>query len=181
MPQGTSASWYALRQQSGKAADRIAQLEADTATSHQELVSKIQEYGAVDFIIVDAPPRIAEITRAILVLADVCIVPVAASAAEIWATSDIITLIEEAKGVKTIVARMLWTRYRGNTKLAQTLSELANKELGLMSMSTTLGMRVAYMEALGQGLTVTEMSDQSAKAEGKALAEETIKLLRKKK
>jgi hypothetical protein len=58
---------------------------------------------------------------------------------------------------------------------------MAAKELGLAALDTTLGMRVAFVEALGDGLTVTELSDQAAKAEGIALVEETIKLLRKKK
>lgn len=122
----------------------------------------------------------AELTRAILVLADLCLIPVGASAAEIWATSDLLALIEEAKQVKPVNARMVWTRYRGHTRLAQELSELATKELGLDALSTTLGMRVAYMEALGGGLTVGELSEPSAKAEVKSLIDEIQKLLRKK-
>jgi hypothetical protein len=42
-------------------------------------------------------------------------------------------------------------RATGHTRLAQELSELATKELGLVALSTALGMRVAYMEALGGG------------------------------
>jgi chromosome partitioning protein len=103
---------------------------------------------------------------------------VGASAAEIWATSDLLELIEEAKKVKPVNARMVWTRYRAHTKLAQELSELATKELGLSALSTSLGLRVAYMEALGVGLTVAEMSEPSAKAEAKSLIEEIQKLLR---
>jgi chromosome partitioning protein len=99
--------------------------------------------------VLDGPPRIAELTRAILVLADLCLIPVGASAAEIWATSDLLALVEEAKQVKPVNARMVWTRYRPHTRLAQELSELATKELGLVALSTALGMRVAYMEALG--------------------------------
>ena len=75
---------------------------------------------------------------------------------------------------------MIWTRYRAATKLAQGLSEFASDQLGLETLPTSLGMRVAYMEALGEGLTVTEMTDQAARSEGAALVEETIKLLRKK-
>ena len=56
----------------------------------------------------------------------------------------------------------------------------ATKELGLVALSTTLGMRVAYMEALGGGLTVGELSEPSAKAEAKSLVDEIQKLLRKK-
>ena len=176
MPQGTSASWFAVR----KGADKVDNLVVDTVTNHRELIEKVERYQDADFIVLDGPPRIAELTRAILVLADLCLIPVGASAAEIWATSDLLALIEEAKQVKPVNARMVWTRYRGHTRLAQELSELATKELGLVALSTTLGMRVAYMEALGGGLTVGELSEPSAKAEVKSLIDEIQKLLRKK-
>jgi chromosome partitioning protein len=175
MPQGTSASWFSVREQSGKTGN----LTADTAINHKELVTKVERYQDADYIVLDGPPRIAELTRAILVLADLCLVPVGASAAEIWATSDLLTLIEEAKKVKQVKARMIWTRHRPHTKLAHQLSEQVAKELGLAALVTTTGMRVAYMQALGEGLTVAELAEPSAKAEVIALTAEVIKLLKK--
>lgn len=178
MPQGTSASWFAVREQAQK--PLFGSLMADTATNHRELVAKVKQYADADYIVLDGPPRIAELTRAALVLADLCLVPVGASKAEIWATSDILELIEEAKQVKPINARMVWTRHRPHTRLAQELTELAAKELGLPALQSTLGMRVAYMEALGSGLTAAEMSEPNARAEVESLANEVKKLLRKK-
>ena len=175
MPQGTSASWFAVRQQTNRAGNLVA----DTAANHRELVAKVEQYQDADFIVLDGPPRIAELTRAILMLADLCLIPVGASAAEIWATSDLLVLVEEAKKVKPVNARMVWTRYRPHTRLAQELSEMATKELGLKALGAKLGMRVAYMEALGEGLTVAELSEPSARAEAKFLAAEVQKLLRK--
>ena len=174
MPQGTAASWYSVREQAGKASNLVA----DTATNHRELVAKVEQYQDADFIVLDGPPRIAELTRAILVLADLCLIPVGASAAEIWATADLLALVEEATKVKEINARMIWTRHRPHTRLAQDLSELAAKELGLVALTTTLGMRGAYMQALGEGLTVAELYEPSAKAEIKSLTEEIQTLLR---
>jgi chromosome partitioning protein len=175
MPQGTSASWYAVRQQAGKAGNLVA----DTASTHRELVTKVQQHSDAAYIVLDGPPRIAELTRAILVLADLCLVPVGASAAEIWATGDVLALMEEAKKVKSINARMIWTRHRAHTRLAQELTEQADKELGLPAMRSALGMRVAYMEALGAGLTVSELSDPNAKAELYFLIAEIQRILRK--
>ena len=174
MPQGTSASWYAVRHQAGKAGALIA----DTATSYRELVSKVEQYADADYIVLDGPPRIAELTRSALVLADICLIPVGASAAEIWATGDILALIEEASKVRPVNARMVWTRYRPNTLLARGLTELAKKELGLQALGTSLGMRVSYMEALGEGLTVAELADPSAKVEVKSLVNEVKQLLK---
>ena len=176
MPQGTSASWFAVRQQTNRAGNLVA----DTAANHRELVAKVEQYQDADFIVLDGPPRIAELTRAILVLADLCLVPVGASKAEIWATSDLLELVKEAKKVKPVKARMVWTRHRPHTKLAQELFDLAAKELGLVALSTSLGFRVAYIQALGEGLTVAELAEPSAKAEVKSLAKEVKTLLRKK-
>ena len=177
MPQGTSASWYAVRQQ----ADREGSLKLETASTHRELLTIVERHADADYLVLDGPPRIAEVTRAVLVLADLCLIPVGASAAEIWATGDILSLIEEAGKVKKVEARMIWTRYRSNTKLAQGLTELATKDLGLVPLATKLGLRVAYIEALGAGLTGAEMADHSARDEVKSLTAEVIKLLKKKK
>jgi chromosome partitioning protein len=174
MPQGTSASWFAVRQQKG----RQGKLQADTALTHKDLIDKVKQYQEADYIILDGAPRAAEMTKAILILADLCLIPVGASAAEIWATSDILQLIGEASKVKEVKARMLWTRYRAHTRLAQELSGLAVNELGLDTLTASTGMRVAYMEALGEGLTVTELSDSSAKDEIKAITAEVLKLIK---
>lgn len=178
MPQGTSASWFAVRQSSPKQSDRLI---ADTASSHTELVEKLEQHKGVDYVVLDSPPRIAEMTRAILILSDFCIVPVGASTAEIWATTDILTLIDEANKVKPVDARMVWTRYRPNTKLAQELTALAATELTIPPMHSRICMRVSYMEALGEGMTAVETGDQLAKQEVTGLVDETLAILRKRK
>ena len=117
-------------------------------------------------------------TRAALVLADLCLVPVGASVAEIWATSDVLELVEQAKKVRPVDVRMVWTRHRPHTKLAKELTALATQELGLPILKTALALRVAYPEALGSGLTVAEMPDANAKAELRELIAEIRKIIR---
>ena len=179
MPQGTSASWYAMRQQAGKAGGTDTNLVADTAADHRELIQKAEQYAkTADYIVLDGPPRIAEMTRAILMLADLCLVPVGASVAEIWATADLLNIIEQAKKVREIDARMIWTRHRSFTNLAKELTEQATSELGLPILKTALALRVAYPEALGAGLTVAEMPDQNARMEMRFLVAEIKRILR---
>lgn len=174
MPQGTSASWYAVRQQAGKAGNLLS----DTAENHQELIAKLEQYQDADYIVLDGPPRIAEMTRAIVMLADVCLVPVGASVAEIWATADVLTILEQAKKVRPIDARMIWTRHRSFTNLAKELTEQAHAELGLPILKTPMALRVAYTEALGAGLTVAEMPDTNARIELRYLVAEVRRLVR---
>ena len=168
IPQGTSASWFAVRRDAGRAGN----LTTDVARDHRELIAKVAKHQASDYIVLDGPPRLAEMTRAILMLADKCLLPVGASLAEVWATSDVLAIIEEARRVRKIDARIVWTRHRPHTNLARDLAEQAKAELGLPIMATTLGLRVAYPEALGTGLTVAEVGDAAARDEVQALVAE---------
>ncbi len=175
MPQGTSASWAAVRTQAGRA----GRLQAETVSNHRDLVDRVERlHGTVDYIIIDGPPRLAEMSRAIIVLSDLCLVPVTASAAEIWATSDLLTLLNDARTIRKVDARLLWTRYRSYTRIAKELSEEAEKTLGLPAMKTTLGYRVAYAEALGLGRTAAEMGDAEARAEVVGLVVEIRRIMK---
>ena len=130
----------------------------------------------------DGPPRIAEMTRAALILSHLALIPLSASAAEIWATSDLLGTIQEAKQVKPIVdARLIWTRFRGSTKSAQELSAAAQRELGLKEIKSKLGYRVAFSEALARGLTVAEWPDRTARVEMQAVCNEISQIVRGKK
>jgi chromosome partitioning protein len=181
VPQATAASWAALRQQTGRDRDLVIRLAADIAEDHRELISKIEEAKkAADFVVIDGAPRLAEVSRAMLVMADLVLVPVGASAAEIWATQDLKALLQEASKVKRINARLVWTRLRPATRLAKDLTERATKELGLRALNTALSLRVAYIEALGAGLTAAELADQEARQEVEALVAEVRALLRRK-
>lgn len=175
MPQGTSASWAALRMQ----AKPQGRLVADTAPGHRELVAKVDALrGQVDYIVLDGPPRIAEMTRAILALSDLALIPIGASPAEIWATSDMVAQVQDVQRVHKLPVRILWTRFRAYTKLAQELAAEADKALGLPAMKSALGYRVAYAEALGNGQTAAEGQDPNARSEVVALTVEVKRMLR---
>lgn len=174
MPQGTSASWAAIR-----LADKPESLTIATASSHQELVQAVKRLDAEhDYLVLDGPPRIAEMTRAALILSHLSLIPMGASAAEIWATSDLLSTIHEAREVKpTVDARILWTRFRGSTKSAQELSHAAQGELGLKELRAKLGYRVAFSEALARGMTVAEWPERTARVEMQAVAKEISQII----
>ena len=174
-PQGTAASWASLRQ----GLENRPPLRAYTASTHRELVAITSKLaGTVDWIVFDGPPRIAEMSRAILALSDLALVPVGASPAEVWATADVLPLIEEAKKLRPVQARLIWTRFRPYTRLAQDLEVQATKELGLKPLRAHLGFRVAYAEALGSGLTAAEVGDPAARDEVAAMVSEVQRLAR---
>ena len=174
MPQATSASWASIRQQEN--------ITTVTASDHIHLIAEIERFNeSHDFIVIDAPPRIAEITKVALMLSDLCLVPLGASAAEIWATSDLLKIIDAAKAHKPeIDVRIIWNRFRASTRSAQELSEVAHKELKLKELKTKLGYRVAYSEALARGMTAAEWPDKEARKESKAFGKEIEHILRTK-
>jgi len=178
LPQGTSASWYAVR----KSEVPPANLTLATARDYRELVSCAGELSKDHrYLIIDAPPRIAEMTRAIVAMSALSLVPLGASAVEIWSTADLLQTINEARHYRSdIDARIVWNRYRGNTREALEVSEAARKELGLKELATRLGYRVAYSEALARGLSVDEWLDRAAHAEILALAAEVKSILKEK-
>ena len=176
LPQGTSASWYAVR----KSEAPPENLTLATAGDYRELVTRAKELAADHrYIIIDAPPRIAEMTRAIIIMSTLCLVPLGASAAEIWSTADLLKTIDAARGYRAGVdVRIVWNRFRAHTREAIDLSEAARKELGLKELATRLGYRVAYSEALARGLAVNEWLDHNAHAEIVALAAEVKGILK---
>jgi len=119
-----------------------------------------------------------EMTRAIIILSHLCLIPLGASAAEIWSTCDLLTTIDEAKNFKPDVdARVLWTRYRAYTKEARELSEAVDTELKLKGLAARIGYRVAYSEALARGLSVDDWNDTAAKDEFRSLVTEIENIL----
>ena len=174
LPQGTTASWAALRLQ-----DKPQNLTARTAGSAQELLALIQELTDThDIIVIDAPPRLAETSKAALMLSHLALVPLGASAAEIWATGDLLDILEAVKAHTQIETRIVWTRFRASTRSAKELSEAVRTGLKLKQLGTRLGYRVAYSEALARGLTPLEWTDKQAKQEVRALGKEIGALLK---
>ena len=176
LPQGTSASWYATRE-SGAAPGNLT---LALARDHVELVDKAAELNDTQrYIIIDAPPRIAALTRAIIILSRLSLIPLGASAAEIWSTADLLQTLDDARKHKQDVdARIVWNRFRAYTREAQELSEAVRREMKLKELGARLGFRVAYSEALARGLSVAEWPDKTAQEEMTALVDEVRGILR---
>jgi chromosome partitioning protein len=117
-------------------------------------------------------------TRAILILSHLALIPLGASAAEIWAMSDLLQTVDEARTAKpSLDVRIVWTRFRGHTKAAQELSAEVKKSISLPTIKAHIGYRVAYPDALARGLSVMEWHDQSARDEMEGLMNEVQRIV----
>lgn len=170
-PQNTSGSWAAIRHAA------MPLLEGHQLLLHRpkdakELIQAARAMdAAADWIVIDLPPRLHEISRAALMLSDLAIMPVSPSAAELWAVQDMLELIARAKEKKPdLRALLLWNKYRPSK--AATAAIEALEQMGLDRLDSTLSQRQAYSDALGRGLTVLEGTDTKAKQELEALLKE---------
>lgn len=170
--QGTAGSFFSLRQQAGKAGE-LAFVSTD---SHRSLISLV-EARTEKFIVVDGQPRNNGMTRAMIMVSDLVLVPVAASSTEIWSTGDLMTLIAEANAVRRVKVRGVWSRHRAGKSTAEFAAE-ASSVLKLKFFDAVMSNRISYQTAMGSGLTVCETRDRTAKSEMTALVAEVMKLVK---
>jgi chromosome partitioning protein len=134
-----------------------------------------------EYIVIDATPRIAQITMAALILSDLAIVPIESSIFDIWASVDLVETIVQAREKKPdLLARLVWNKYEKGTTEAKLLSAMAKEELGLDELTTKVGRRTAYKVAARLGETVREGRNSAARAEITELGREIQKLLKTK-
>ena len=163
MPQGTSASWYAMRLEAGRTDNNCTWTPAATWTS----IAENRAAPANPVHRPGRPPRIADWRGP----SWFCW-PTGAGACwgastwsdRIWATADALGHGDgKPKTVKLHHARMIWTRHRGFTSQAKALTEQTKGRAGHQAAGHRhLGLRVAYVDALGAGLTAAETAGRTS-------------------
>jgi len=123
------------------------------------------ESKGYDFALIDLPPELAEATMVGVMLGDVVLVPVRPSGLDIWATSDIVSRIADARAVRgdglpslAFVPSQL-TRNRLSRELAETL------EKGGEVVAPGIGLRTDFAEASIAHMTPTAYAPRSRAAD----------------
>ena len=171
-PQGSALDWAAARQ--GEPLFSVVGLPR--ATIHKEIAQIGQGY---DHIVIDGPPRVTDLARSAIMAADVVLIPVQPSPYDIWATSDLVKLIEEARIYKEgLKAAFVVNRKIANTAIGRDVGEaLAAYPLAVLVASIT--QRVVFAEAAAQGLAVHEIGPNGpAAAEIEAVVAELLEYAR---
>jgi chromosome partitioning protein len=110
------------------------------------------------YCLIDTPPTISEQTAAVLELADLVLIPVRPSPADLWAVAQTVELAREASKPFLFVI----TQAKPNANItAQTIAALS--EHGQVAR-TFLADRVPYAVAMTGGRTAPELSPNSAAA-----------------
>jgi chromosome partitioning protein len=105
-------------------------IETQVLQSPDDLLDQLTELAAsVDYLVVDDPAGLSEATRAILMRADLAVVPVQPSGIDVQSAADAVRLIKQAQSVRQgpPIAVMFLSRAVKGTKLKTEAVELLEK------------------------------------------------------
>jgi chromosome partitioning protein len=167
-PQGSALDWAAVRERDAL----ITVVGIPRPTINREVRALKKDY---DSIVIDTPPRLADVARASMVVSDLVVLPVQPSPYDCWSLADTIKLIREAQAVnEELKAVIVINRRIAKSAIGRDAIETL-KEYDLPVAQTSICQRVAFAESASNGLTVLEKE-----ASGKAASEikELIKELK---
>lgn len=156
-PQATARTWGDVAAENGHAAPTVVAMGASMHKPGQ-LPAIAAGY---DLVVIDCPPRHGDVQRSALMIADVAILPCGASAADAWALANAIDMITEARALRDFAAAILLTRKQGRTALGKGARAVLESS-GIPVLSTELGQRIAYQEAIAVEMGVTTFSPRDA-------------------
>jgi chromosome partitioning protein len=123
-----------------------------------EALKVLHEQGAA-YCLIDTPPTISEQSTTVLALADLVLIPVRPSPADLWAVSETVSLVKEADKPFLFVI----TQAKAQASItAQTIAALS--EHGRVAQAF-IADRVPYAVAMTGGRTAPELGAKSAAAE----------------
>jgi chromosome partitioning protein len=125
-----------------------------------ELVSQ------ADLVIADGPAGLAELTRALLMICDLALVPCGPSALDLESSRITVEVIQQARKIRKgdlPLALFIPNRLQANTILASELMAVSGR-LGIPVTKSALRLRQVYANAPGQGQTVWNIPNAPSEA-----------------
>lgn len=153
-PQGSSLAWSSTRE----VEPAFPVVGMAKPTLHRDLPAVASAY---DVTIIDGAPRVSELARTAILAADFVLIPVQPSPFDVWASEDIVKLVQEAQQFKeSIKAAFAVNRKIANTAIGRDVTA-AFEGYPFDVLPQTIGQRVAFAEAAASGLTIMELAPAS--------------------
>ncbi len=156
-PQGSATQWHAVENNNA-----FEILHHPQPISGNEIEELSHQY---DYLVIDAPPAIGDITKSILAVTELSIVPLSPSSLDIWSCKGTLEMIDDARQENPdLDARLLINRKIPGTRVGRE----ARDSLGVFDMSildTELCQRVAYIDAMTSGVSVMQYAPGSKAAD----------------
>jgi chromosome partitioning protein len=164
-PQGTARDW---RSASPEGVD----LPPVVALDRPQMLASISTFAA-DLVVIDTPAKAEVMAAGVVRVAHLALVVIQPSGADVWASAATVKLIRQKLDVGgQIDAAFVVNRTSGTTKLSKLIKGGEWNEYGIDQLDSTLGNRVAFAQALTDGVSVYDLHDASAKAEVDAVITE---------
>ena len=144
-------------------ADGISVYRLPTPDDVLEEAPKLKEQ--YDLVIADGPAGLSEVTRAILLRADVALLPCGPSTMDLRPAKDSMRVLKQAQSVRNGAPKAFFipNKLQANTRLSRELLSTA-ETLGL-PLLPGLHLRQVYADAVGQGTVVWRMPNARAAAD----------------
>jgi chromosome partitioning protein len=173
-PQGTATRWYSTATEARPFPATVISLAETRGQIARALKAHVDHY---DVIVVDCPPSLdSPVTLSTLVVADVALVPTIPAPGDLWATSRLVGLVEQARAMNdALQVRLVPNMVQGTALAAAALEAL--QEIPLPVARTWFGLRTAYRQAQAEGTTALALRDPRAADEIGGLVDEVLGLL----
>ena len=157
-PQGSARDWASARTKE----PRLPVIGIDRPIIHQDLPQMADAY---DYVVIDGPPRVIDITRSAILAADSILIPVQPSPYDVWACEQLINLIKEGTVFKeNLKSSFVINRKITNTVIARAVRDaLTGYEIPVFN--SMISQRVAFAESATSGQTVWETDPRGRAAE----------------
>ena len=117
-----------------------------------------------DHIVVDSPPGMSGVTKSILQVSDLAIVPVGPSPLDIWSSREVVEYISRARRSNpALTGRMLICRKIVGTRVAREARE-ALASYGFRVFAAEVSQRIAFVESMLSGMSVLAYATRSEAA-----------------
>ena len=162
-PQHSLSAWFKVRNELYEDTG----LDLEQAATPAQLINLIEKCSKdYDFIVIDGAPHVNPTVRAMMLVSNLLIVPLAPSSVEIWSFETFEELLHKAeKFNKNLKSKICWNRVRKRVKSSEEIIESVGKDSKLLALKNKLSFRVAYMDSFAEGCSVYEWTDPVASAE----------------
>ena len=159
-PQGSALDWAQRRLQSAQ-----GRLYGVFGLARDTLHREVPEIALqADYVVIDGPPRVAALARSALLAADLVLIPVQPSAYDVWATQEMVGLINEARVFRPALraAFVINRRVVGTVIGREARAALADQPFP--TLHADVAQRIAFADCVAAGKLVWEVSPKGAAA-----------------
>lgn len=157
-PQGSALDWTQRRAQRGLPR-LFGAVGLARETLHQEAPQLAQR---ADHVIIDGPPRIAALARSALMAADRVLIPVQPSPFDLWASAEMVSLLQEAQVFKPALRAAFAINRRVSTTIIGREVRQALADQPLPALLAEVRQRIVFADSAAGGQLACELAPYSA-------------------